>query len=98
MSTSGTHLYSKTAKINEMFIGTPHFFLKLVQKQQVLIFWKSSLTVQDKFMSNESHTKAFWLVPNVTNAQKRLPKYPQPWSRDSEILSSFILEVLLRLA
>ena len=42
-------------------------------------------------MSNESHTQAFWLVPNVTNAQKRVPKYPQPWSRDSEITSSYTL-------
>ena len=32
MSTSATQLYSKTTKINEIFIGNPHFFLKLVQK------------------------------------------------------------------
>ena len=55
ISTSSTQLYRKATKINEIFIGTPHFFLKLVQK--------------DKFMSNESHTQAFWLVPNVTNPQ-----------------------------
>ena len=30
--TLATHSYSKTAKINEIFIGTPHFFLKLVKK------------------------------------------------------------------
>ena len=48
-------------------------------------------------MSNESHTQAFWLVPNVTNAQKRVPRYPQLWSRDSEIISSYILQVLLPL-
>ena len=62
ISTLATQLYSKTTKINEIFIGAPHFFLKLVQK--------------DKFMSNESHTQAFWLVTNVTNAQERVPKYP----------------------
>ena len=48
-------------------------------------------------MSNESHTQAFRLVPNVTNTQKRVPKYPQPWSRDSEIISSYILLVLFPL-
>ena len=48
-------------------------------------------------MSNESHTQAFWLVPNVTNAQKRVPKYPRPWARDSEITTSYILLVLLPL-
>ena len=42
-------------------------------------------------MSNESHTQAFWLVPNVTNAQKRVPKYPQPWPHGSEFISSIIL-------
>ena len=52
-------------------MGTPHFFLKLVYK--------------DKVMSNESNTQAFWLVTNVTNVQKRAPKYPQPWSRESEL-------------
>ena len=36
-------------------------------------------------MSNKSHTQAFWLAPSVTNAQKRVPKYPQPWPCDSEI-------------
>ena len=30
--TSTTQLYSKTTKINEIFIGNPQFFLKLVQK------------------------------------------------------------------
>ena len=48
-------------------------------------------------MSNESHTQAFWLVPNATNAQKRVPKYPQSWSRDSEIISYYIFEVSLNL-
>ena len=43
------------------------FFLKLFQK--------------DKFMSNESHTQAFWFVPNVTNAQKRVSQFSQSWSR-----------------
>ena len=52
ISTSATQLYSKTTKINEIFIRTLHFFLKLLQR--------------DKFMSNESHTQAFWRVPNVT--------------------------------
>ena len=32
MSTSATQLYSKTTKINEIFIGVPHFILKLGQK------------------------------------------------------------------
>ena len=32
ISTSNAQLYSKATKINEIFIGTPHFFLKLVQK------------------------------------------------------------------
>ena len=32
ISTSATQLYSKTTKTNEIFIGSPHFFLKLVQK------------------------------------------------------------------
>ena len=30
--TSATQLYSKITKINEIFIVTPHFYLKLVQK------------------------------------------------------------------
>ena len=38
-------------------------------------------------MSNESLTQASWLVPNVTNAQKRVPKYSQPWTRDSMSLN-----------
>ena len=42
-------------------------------------------------MSNEPHTQSFWFVPNVSNAKKRVPKYPQPWSRGSEIISSYIL-------
>ena len=71
--TSATQLYSKTTKVNEMFIVTLHFFLILVQKlrnSKSLIFRKSSFTAhKDKFMSNESPTQAFWLVPNVTNAQ-----------------------------
>ena len=33
---------------------------------------------KDKFMSIESPKQAFWLAPNVTNAQKRVPRYPQP--------------------
>ena len=51
ISTSAAQLYSKTTKINVIFTGTLYFFLKLVQK--------------DKFMSNESHTQAFWLAPNL---------------------------------
>ena len=82
--TSATQLYSKTTKVNEMFIVTLHFFLILVQKlrnSKSLIFRKSSFTAhKDKFMSNESPTQAFWLVPNVTNAQKRVPRYPTPWN------------------
>ena len=77
ISTSATQLYSKATKINEVFIGTPHFFLKLVHKE--------------KLMSNELHTQAFWLVPNVTIAQKIVPKYRHPCSRDSEIISSYML-------
>ena len=77
ISTSAGQLHSKTTNINEIFIGIPHFFLKFAPK--------------DKFMANESHKQAFWLVANVTNAQKRVPKYPKPWSRDSEIISSYIL-------
>ena len=49
-----------------MFVGTSHFFLKLVQK--------------DKFMLSESYKQAFRLVAKVTNEQKRVSKYPQPWS------------------
>ena len=48
-------------------------------------------------MSNKSHAQAFWLVPNVTNAEKKAPKYPQPWSLESEIISFYILLVLLPL-
>ena len=33
---------------------------------------------KDKFMSIESPKKAFWLAPNVTNTQKKVPRYPQP--------------------
>ena len=54
ISTSATQLYSKIAKINEIFIVTPHFFLKLVQKliKKALIFLRSLLTAhKDKFMS-----------------------------------------------
>ena len=94
ISTTTTKLHSKTTKINEIFIGTSHFFLKLVQKLKikVFIFRRSSLTAhKDKFMSNESPTRTFWLLPNVTNAQKRVPKYPQPWSRDSEVISPYML-------
>ena len=58
--------------------------------QEFLIFFLK-LAPKDKFMPNESHKQAFWLVANVTNGQKRVPKYPQPWSRDSEIISSYIL-------
>ena len=46
---------------------------------------------KDKFMSNKSPTQTFWLASNVTNAQKRVAKYPQPWPRDSEILIPYIL-------
>ena len=113
MPTSATQLCSKTTKINEIFIGVPHFILKLGQKLRNkfhhgdntniiylhgFIFRRSSLTAhKDKFMSNESRTKTFCLVPNVTNAQKIVSKYPQPWSCDSEIISPYILSVLLTL-
>ena len=43
-------------------------------------------THKDKLRSNESPTQVFWLVPNVTNAQKRVPKSPKPWSRDWQII------------
>ena len=79
--TSATQLYSKITKINEIFIVTPHFYLKLVPKfrKKVSIFRRSSLTAhKDKFISIESPKKAFWIAPNVTNAQKRVPRYPQP--------------------
>ena len=33
---------------------------------------------KDKFMSIESLKQAFWLAPNITNAQKRVPRYSQP--------------------
>ena len=81
ISTSATQLYSKIAKINEIFIVTPHFFLKLVQKliKKALIFLRSLLTAhKDKFMSIQSPKQVFWLAPNVTYAQKRAPRYPQP--------------------
>ena len=42
-------------------------------------------------MPNESHTQDFWVVLNVINAQKRVPKYPQTLSRDSEVISFYIL-------
>ena len=76
-----TQLYSKITKINEIFIVTPHFYLKLVQKlrKKIFIFPSSSLTAhKDKFMSFESPKQAFWLAPNATNAQKRIPRYHQP--------------------
>ena len=80
-STSATQLCSKITKINEIFIVTPHFCLKLVQKlrKKVLIFRRSPLTAhKDKFMSTESPKQAFWLALNVTNAQKKARRYPQP--------------------
>ena len=81
ISTSATQLYSKTTIINEIFTRTPHFFLKLVpklRKTKSLSFGGPILTThKDKFMSNESPKQTFWLVPNVTNAQKIVPKYPQ---------------------
>ena len=79
--TSATQLYSKITKIKKIFIVTPHFYLKLVQKirKKNFTFWRSSLTAQkDKFMSIGSPKKAFWLAPNGTNAQKRVLRYPQP--------------------
>ena len=92
ISTSAIQLFSKPTTTNEIFIETPHFFLKLVQKlrnNKSSSFGGPILTGQkDKFMSNESPAQTFWLVPNVTNVQKRIPKYLQPWSRDSEIISS----------
>ena len=48
-------------------------------------------------MSNVSHALAFWLLPNVINAQKRVPEYLQPWLRDSEIMSPYVWLVLLPL-
>ena len=32
---------------------------------------------KDEFMSIESSKQTFWLVPNVTNAKERVPRYPQ---------------------
>ena len=51
--TSATQLYSKITKINEIFIATPHFYLKLRNlEKKVLIFRRSSLTAhKDKLMS-----------------------------------------------
>ena len=51
--TSSTQLYSKITKINEIFIVTPYFYLKLRNlEKKVLIFRRSSLTAhKDKLMS-----------------------------------------------
>ena len=77
--TSSTQLYSKITKINEIFIVNPHFYLKLVQKlRKKSINLLEILTAhKDKFMSSESPKQAFWLAPNVTNTQKKIPRYPQ---------------------
>ena len=51
--TLATQLYSKVTKIKEIFIATPHFYLKLRNlEKKVLIFRRSSLTAhKDKLMS-----------------------------------------------
>ena len=64
-----------------MFIVTPYFFLKLVQKLRKKSLHFSELLF-DSSKTNScqlSYLKQnFWLAPNVTNAQKRLLRYPQP--------------------
>ena len=62
-STSATQLYSKTIKIKKAFIGTPHFFLNLVQKRRnnkPSSFQGPHLAAhREQFMSNESPTQIF---------------------------------------
>ena len=39
-----------------------------MQKLSGLYLMLLMLRKENKFMSNKSHTQAFWLVPNVNNA------------------------------
>ena len=82
ISTSATQLYSKTTKTNEIFSEIS----RETQKQQVFIFRRSSFDCTQIQIHVKLVNQAFWLVPNVTNAQKRVPKYLQPWLRDSETI------------
>ena len=81
-----------------MFIVTPYFFLKLVQKLRKKSLHFSELLF-DSSKTNScqlSYLKQnFWLAPNVTNAQKRLLRYPQPCTLVPRVIFFFKKKDLL---
>ena len=42
--------------------------------------------------------KTFWILANAKSVQIKVPEYLGHWLRDSEVVSPFILKVLLRVA
>ena len=73
ISTLATQLYSKTTKINKIFVGTPHFSLKLIQKDKFMSkshihrpsgLYLMSLMHKTEFLSilNPGHVTQKWWV------------------------------------